>query len=190
MIRKKVTWTILIITALIILIDSLLFEKLFFKVKKFRIGNMTGTPIRIIHLTDLHLKKSLGLRHKNLAVKINNLHPDLLFVSGDSTDRHGNCHILEKFLKLIDKEIQKVTIMGNHDYDSGLNTEEVRAIYEEFNGDLLVNETKDYEIKGKIITITGIDDYSEGEGDFPEAVRKTGKKDNHFVLIHNPKQQE
>lgn len=180
------------IAATAVLIDALVLEHLLFSVKTFSIGNNKGddSPVRILHLTDLHFRKDLALKFRILAKRINKISPDMIFLSGDSIDQNGEIRPLEKFLRLLDSQIPKVAILGNHEYEAGIDIDELRRSYNKTNTTLLINESKSWNIRGKRIMVTGMDDLIEGEENFMKAVENVGKENHHFVLIHSPLHQE
>jgi uncharacterized protein len=61
---------------------------------------------------------------------------------------------------------------------------------ERHNGRLLVNETVQLTLDGVLFTITGLDDFMEGESCFSDAVKEVGKDERHLLLVHSPLQQE
>ena len=175
-----------------LLLDALILEKHYFEIKKFDIGDPDKhkSKIKILFVTDLHLQKELTKTYKKLARKINGINPDLLFFGGDSVDQWGTEEALEDFLKLLRHKIQKVAILGNHERAANLDISLLKEIYKKYNADLLINKSKAYLIKNKRIMVTGLDDIVFGCPNFKKAVKKVGKEENHFVLIHSPYQQE
>lgn len=173
------------------LVDALVLEQYFFEVKEFEIGSRqrTSEAIKILHLTDLHLGK-VKKRHKKLAATIHKINPDIIFITGDALDQHGKSDYLNDFLALLPLATPKAAILGNHDHKAEASTEELRNIYQAYNADLLMNESKAYTIKGYQIMVSGLDDFIKGKSDFYKAVRNVGREKHHFTLIHSPLQQE
>lgn len=176
-----------------LLTDMLLLEYLFFDVKRFRIGKETrnGQPhIDILHLSDLHFSHRVSRKYRKLAHRINALKPDIIFISGDSVDKDGDLRPLEKFLRMLKYSTPKVAVLGNHEYLSDIDKEQLESMYRRVNCDLLVNRSKAYKIKGRRLMVTGLDDMLEGNENFKNAVQDVGYEDNHMVLIHSPLHQE
>lgn len=178
--------------AALALVDALFFERYFFKVKFFEIGKKKSNspPIRIIHLTDLHVKKALDWKHQRLVNRIKALEPDLLLLTGDSLDEHGNVDVLDRFLELHGTTTPIAAILGNHDHKAEASVSQIRGIYQKHGVDLLINASKAYQLKGNRVMVTGMDDFIEGQSDFTKAVENISKEENHLALIHSPLQQE
>jgi predicted MPP superfamily phosphohydrolase len=81
-------------------------------------------------------------------------------------------------------------IPGNHDNKNKVSRQTLRKLVEAGNGRLLVNETVQLTINGTPFTITGLDDFIDGESDFANAVKDTGSEPHHLLLLHSPLQQE
>jgi uncharacterized protein len=183
--------TFLTATALLLL-DALVYEKYFFQIKKFKIGNpyQGDVPIRLLQLSDLHLKDYLTGKHRRLAAAINALRPDLILITGDAMDKHGHVEVLDDFLALVDPSVLKTAILGNHEYESGMDPQVFRQVYERHGVDLLVNDSKCYVIRGHRIWMTGLDDLLHGEDNLGKAFSKTHNAENHLVLLHSPLHQD
>jgi uncharacterized protein len=144
-----------------------------------------GANIKIVQISDLHLKK-VKFNHRMLARKVKEMSPDLLVLTGDILDRKENVHELEEFLSLFDKEMPKFAILGNWEHFINIKFEKLSKAYAKFNCKLLINETQSVTIKGKTISITGLDDYNNDRPDFAKAVRKNPPSHHHIVLQHRP----
>ncbi|MFA0962983.1 metallophosphoesterase [Roseivirga sp. BDSF3-8] len=171
-----------------ILVDSLLLERFFFKIRTFHIGNKQGRkpPIRIIHLTDLHLRREISVFHQHLADKLNELRPDLFLLTGDSIDQNGKPSPFEVFMRLLDGNIPKYGIMGNHEYKAKIPEETMQEIFRMTGGRLLVDETETIEVKGSRLTLTGLDDIVKSNSNFTKAIEGVQKEDNHLLMVHSP----
>lgn len=189
---KSIIASSIIFGTVAVLLDAFILEHIFFALKKFKIGSVKKSTdyIKILHLTDLHFRSSVSIKFRKLAKHINKISPDIIFISGDSIDQEGRVEPLEKFLRLLDSRIPKVAILGNHEYAAGVDTDNLKAIFNKVNGDLLINDSKVYTIRGTRIVVTGLDDILQGDESFSRAVKGIGKEKHHFILIHSPKHQE
>jgi predicted MPP superfamily phosphohydrolase len=149
-----------------------------------------GTPLRLLQLSDLHLRHHLRPRHLRLMETVRRLRPDLILLTGDAVDRWGVAFPLDRLLQLLPAGVPKAAILGNHDYKSGIGTAAFRRLYARYNGVLLVNESVTYQFGDTRLTITGLDDGRLGAPDFARAVQDLGPTEHHLVLIHRPVQQE
>lgn len=174
-----------------LLLDAMFLEKYFFQVKEFDIGNKgSGKKLKIVLLTDLHLKSFLFPYFRKLAKTISELQPDLLLITGDTLDSTGNVPLMNKFLDLIPQSTAKVAIPGNNDYKADRNLKGVESAYKKHHVDFLLNESKAYTLKGTRIMVTGLDDFIEGESHFKTAIKDVGREEHHLLLIHSPLQVE
>lgn len=177
--------------ASLLLLDALFFEKYFFEVKQFEIGEKEGQKkLRLLLLTDLHIKRVLWPYYDRLASRINSLQPDLIMIAGDTLDGHSDIVTVDKFFGKLEHGLKKVAILGNHDHFDRLPISALRTVYERHNVDLLVNETKVYNLQGERFVVTGLDDFIESNSCFLEAVAEVGREEHHVLLIHSPLQQE
>lgn len=175
-----------------LLLDALFLEHIFFAVKKYKIGSVNKSTdfIKILHLSDLHFRNNVSIKYRKLARWINKISPDLIFISGDSVDQDGRVEPLEKFLHLLNSNVPKVAILGNHEYAARVDIDYLKSIFNKVNGDLLINESKVYNIRSTRVMVTGLDDILKGDENFARAVKGVGKEQHHFILIHSPKHQE
>ena len=177
--------------AALLLAEAWFFSKYFFRVKQFRIGKeKAGRRFRILLLTDLHFKRRFWPFHQRLVERINELRPHLILCAGDLIDVTGTKGPAEAFLRRLNPATPKLFIPGNHDHRSGVGRGALRRMLEQNNGRLLVNETAQLRLDGVPFTITGLDDFLEGESCFADAVREVGKEPHHLLLVHSPLQQD
>ncbi|HEX8356680.1 MAG TPA: metallophosphoesterase [Segetibacter sp.] len=171
--------------------NSLVLDTCFFETNTFDIGNNEQKKkITLLLLTDVHLKKTLSPLHEKLAKRVHELQPDIILIAGDLIDKHGVAEPAEKFMAMLPQSIPKMGIMGNHDHKSEVSLQHHKQLYAQNNGVLLVNESRKYSVAEHHITVTGLDDYIEGEASLADAVANVGREENHILLIHSPKQQE
>ena len=177
--------------AALLLADAWFFSKYFFRVKRFRIGQTGATRrLRIVLLTDLHFKRRFWPFHQRLVQTINDLRPHLILCAGDLIDVTGTKDPAKQFLSRLDPAVPKLFIPGNHDHQSGVSRQALGQLLQENNGRLLVNETVQVLLDGVPFTITGLDDFLEGESCFADAVKEVGNEAHHLLLVHSPLQQE
>src|SRR3989338_4466716 len=93
-----------ILILLIIFLYSILIEPYHLIIKTVSV-NVDGIrknfdKIKIIHITDLHIKK-IGYLEKKLINKINQLMPDILFVTGDFIKNNNGIEPCSEFFKNI-----------------------------------------------------------------------------------------
>lgn len=159
--------------------------------------------LKIVQISDLHLG-SFNYRYKVLqkAVNIiNNLHPDLIFFTGDLVNNYaweliGWENVLEK---LIAKK-GKYAVLGNHDYgdysewDSNKekqdNFNKIKQFYKKIDFKLLLNEAEVLKINNEKIAIIGVENWGKppfkAYGDLQEAMNNVGGISFKILLSHDP----
>lgn len=162
-----------------------------FEVKRFVIGNKgSNKKIRILLLTDLHFGRQLWGFHYRLLRKIKALRPQLILIAGDLIDQHGQPEPARRFLQRLPFAVPLIAIQGNHDHKNKVSRRTLVKIIENNRGRLLINETVQIEIDNIPFTITGLDDFIEGDSNLTQAVKDIGKEEHHLLLLHSPLQQE
>ncbi len=185
--RRKFIKAGLFITTGIIMTDAFWIETFFFETNEFYLGAATKdtTNMKVVQISDLHLQ-SINYPLTQLVNNLNKLQPDLIVITGDAIDKARKITVLDDFLKLIDKDIKKVAILGNWEYQGKVDLKELNKIYADNNCDLLINQTIQYSFQNKTISITGVDDYLRGNADFDTAIKPYKKSDYHIILNHCP----
>lgn len=185
--RRKFIKTGVLITTGVVLADAFWIEKFFIEVNEFFIGSATKDTanLKVVQISDLHLQ-SVNHQLTQLTNKLNKLKPDLILITGDAIDKAKNISLLNDFLKLINKDIKKVSILGNWEYWGKVDISELNKIYADNNCTLLINQTIQYSLQNKTISITGIDDYIGGTADFETSIKDYKKSDYHIILNHCP----
>jgi len=171
----------------VVFLDAFWVEKFFIETKEFYLGSATkeSLNIKVVQISDLHLH-SISYQLISLTNKINLLQPDLIVFTGDVIDKAKNVSLLKDFLKLIDKDIKKIAILGNWEYLAKVDLIELAKAYTDNNCELLINRSIQYSFHNKTISITGIDDYLCGDADFDTAVKNYKLSDYNIVLTHCP----
>lgn len=125
-------------------------------------------PIRIAHLTDLHVGRVTPMRVHQEAVRITNAaKPDLVVITGDFV-----CHS-QKFLDELHEVVASieapcVCVLGNHDYWSG--ADEVAHTLERARALVLRNQNTVLHVRHQGIQIVGLDDAYTTHADRERAV--------------------
>lgn len=167
--------------------DAFCYERFFIERNEFTIG-VAGTlssRIRIVQISDLHLK-GISWYHDDLVQEVNNLNVDILLFTGDTIETNEGLPLIERMLSMFDRGIRKVAVPGNWEHSKEVDLKQLKNIFQQSNGQLLMNRSEEFSIKNKRLMITGIDDMMTGHADFPGAVRGIGREKNHIVLSHCP----
>lgn len=143
---------------------------------------------KLVQLSDLHIR-DIHWYYNNLADKVNSINPDFIFFTGDIIDNNRNMGLLDKFIGLLNRDITKVAILGNWERWK-VDINKLRKVYENHNCELLINQSKAFNVKGSILLITGLDDLFGGSPDFQKAVKNIAYENNHIMLAHCPQHRD
>lgn len=168
-----------------IYLDSFWIEKYIIDWNTHDLSRGSKNSIKIIQLSDLHLKE-IKYFHKTIAERINREKPDLLVFTGDTISRKNTYQILEELLNLVDKNILKIVILGNKEYDAEIDLNIFRSTFKKYNGIVLVNENYVFKNEHRTLNIIGIDDFLQGKPDFIKAIHQIDKSLQSVVLNHCP----
>ncbi|MDZ4780865.1 MAG: metallophosphoesterase [Planctomycetia bacterium] len=126
-------------------------------------------PLRIVHVTDLHVGRVTPMRVQfEAAALANAAKPDLIALTGDFVC-HGQRYLDELRDVLVRFEGPVYATLGNHDHWSG--SREIRQVLRKANIEVLDNAHTVVEIAGQKVQIVGVDDAYTGHADVKKAVR-------------------
>ncbi|HYH14567.1 MAG TPA: metallophosphoesterase, partial [Flavisolibacter sp.] len=114
----------------------------------------------------------------------------VLLLTGDIIDQTGELTPAKHFFGLLAQHITTLAIAGNHDHKNKVSIGALKKLLMKNRGYLLINETKQVTINGITLTITGVDDFIEGNPNLGQSLQSIGKEDHHLLLVHSPLQQE
>ncbi len=137
--------------------------------------------MRIVHLTDLHVSRSLPLDYfRHVFDLAEATQPDLAFLTGDYISGIDSLPKLRKVLRPI-AGLGTFAVLGNHDYWIGPHA--VSSAVIDTGLRLLTNESATLSVDGRDVVVTGWDyPWNGKEMPFPETQNGT----LHLVLSHNP----
>lgn len=183
--RRKFIKAGIISTISFVFLDVFWFEKSVIQWNNIDLIQDNITPIKFIHLTDLHFK-GLNRKFVNIAKKINDLNPEIIFFTGDSLDSSTHLKDFNEFLKLLRHDIEKFAIPGNWEYWGKVDLDELKKVYLNNNCKFLINENIRIQLKNRTLNIIGIDDYIGGNPDFHSAMHVLKTADKTILLSHCP----
>lgn len=125
-------------------------------------------PIRIAHVTDLHVGRVTPMRVQFEAADLANAaQPDMIALTGDFVC-HGQKFLDELAAVLARFKGPIYAVLGNHDHWSG--AQEVRQVLRRANVEVLDNAFTVVEFAGQKFQIVGVDDAYTGHADVRRAV--------------------
>lgn len=144
-----------------------------------------STPVRVVQISDLHLN-GFGRHEQRVIEAAKNAKPDLILITGDSIDKRGREHLLDEFMSALDREVPKLSIMGNWEYWSNLDVPSYARLYAKYNCRLLVNESANLDFGSQRIRFVGIDDLVAGHPAFDTSFEDRTDVSAEVILAHCP----
>ena len=126
-------------------------------------------PLRIAHLTDLHVGRVTPMKVQFAAVQVTNaLAPDLVVITGDFVC-HGQAYLgpLSEVVRAFEAPV--ICVLGNHDHWSG--PQEVRQALRRAGAEVLDNAFTAITLRGQRLQVLGLDDAYTGNSRREEALR-------------------
>jgi hypothetical protein len=136
-------------------------------------------PLRVLHLTDLH-GASLGRREKSVLRIIQEEKPDLIVMTGDTSDR-GSFGSYREFLASLHAPLGVFAVKGNWEHWAPAADE--ATTYESAGITLLVDEARRLRDG---LWIVGFDDETAGAPDVDRAMRSVPSGVATIALMHSP----
>ncbi|MEF9987637.1 MAG: metallophosphoesterase [Christensenella sp.] len=161
-------------------------ENEFFAVTEFEICNEKITePITIVQLSDPH-EKSFGENNSRLFSTVANLHPDIIFITGDiirnSYTKNPNIAYMESFAKQCAQIAPSFFVTGNHDR---YHARTVKNAFSQNGVAVLDENVLPFTVGKTTLNIGGIDDPSIDKNGISK-ISFTDKEHFNILLAHNP----
>lgn len=83
----------------------------------------------------------------------------MIVITGDAVVAAENLPLLDQNLRIIDKSISEVAILGNWEYWGEVDLTKLREVYEKDNCKLLINESCQFKFSDTTLSVIGIDDF-------------------------------
>ena len=150
-------------------------------------------PIRVLHLSDLHLGTHPPLeRLEEIAREAVAHRPDIICLTGDYVDGHFALkYPLERVIRILADAAPVYAVMGNHDGDvfgssSGKSSAPVRARLQLGGANVLHNRWRKIVVHDQPLLLVGLGDRWSDEDDAEAAFRDSPLGWPTVVLAHNP----
>lgn len=176
---------VLIALILYVLFRSVFIEPNSLEVTKYEIEDNRMQGVRIVFLSDLHLKKHDYKRLDNIVMLVNKQQPDLVFIGGDYANGHSmknmmDINIAAQKLNLI--SAPTYSVLGNHDWWS--NGNEITSTLKKNGINVLANSAVRTIVKRRYLDIIGLEDLTTRQPNVERAFM--GTRSPRIVLTHNP----
>lgn len=139
--------------------------------------------LKIVQISDLHIRQEPGFREEELVRIVNDLHPDLLFITGDFIDEDSQYQSVMKVVGRLQATFGKYGVLGNSDpqhenFSKMLKLSGVR---------LLRNEHVRIDLPdGRSFRLIGVDDPSTHAANLPAAIAGVAPREPSILLAHAP----
>lgn len=185
--RRKFLLRGFLLAILGLLLDAFWWEKTFIRLRRiyWKKAEKAAKTIRLLQISDVHLQ-SVGYALRRMARNVLAEKPDLLCFTGDLLDKSNKWEALDEFLALFPNELPKVAILGNWEYWGRVDLARFKTTLAQHNCQLLVNSSAVFDLQGKSLRITGVDDFLAGTPDYAAAEAQYQPADYHIVLNHCP----
>lgn len=140
-----------------------------------------GAPLRIVHLTDLHVHPAFPLEYYQAVVAFaEQTEPDIAVFTGDFITRVEALPLLREIIRPIAR-LETYAVLGNHDYWA--DPDAVRKVVRESGLRLLSDESAAVSVGHNEIAVTG---YDYPWGTRRKSVSPQRSEMLHIVLSHTP----
>jgi len=145
----------------------------------------------IVHLSDLHLS-GFGKPEIQILNRIDEIKPDLIFLTGDYIKWNGDNKAALKFLSRLKAEYGVYAVMGDYDYSDSKNSclfcheKASGAPTKQHHVTMLRNSSQRVHIKNQIIKIAGIDEGFDDDNTFKPLKNDEDNDDLVLLLSHSP----
>ncbi len=150
------------------------------------LGRVLGAKT-VVQLSDLHIRE-VGRRERLVLDRVNGLHPDIIFLTGDYVQWRGEYEGALRFLSLLKAENGIWAVMGDYDYSDSRksclfchekgNARPARGHSVRF----LRNSCDTISLGGETLTVAGVD----AEGDEYHSLPALKRERPSLVLSHSP----
>lgn len=142
-------------------------------------------PIRLVQISDLHLK-DFGAHEQGLVAHIVDLLPDVVVLSGDAIDRIDALPLLQSFVRAF-APVPVLLVPGNWEHWSGLDFIALQSMLASSGAHLLLNERWSFSRGGRSLYVLGMDDDTAGQPDLQMLDTQAPNKSALTVLVqHSP----
>lgn len=141
--------------------------------------------IKIVQISDLHVRSELGLREKSLINKVNTLKPDIILITGDILEQRFEERSAFEVLHNLKAKYGIYAVPGNTDYRK-LKPAELRAFLESSGVTLLLNEKLRISTPSGVFWLVGLDDPVSKRDNIQLALKDVPVNEPKIVMAHSP----
>lgn len=147
-------------------------------------GMGISQPIKIVHLSDLHLQSQPHL--VKILQSIQEQDPDLIVLTGDFIEHPKWMPAVLEFVSRF-PVVPVFSVLGNWEHWGKINIREYRRQLQARKIKLLVNECQSVTLRGQNLIIAGVDDPGTWYDDLPKTLKACPKQKGYKILLsHSP----
>ncbi|MBC8441307.1 MAG: metallophosphoesterase [Deltaproteobacteria bacterium] len=145
----------------------------------------------IVHLSDLHMSR-LGKVETGVLKSIEQINPDLIFLTGDYVRWKGDTQPALQFLSRLKAKYGVFAVMGDYDYSDSKNSclfchkKGSGRPTKQHNVTMLRNSLQKIHISDQVVKIAGIDEEYDDLNEFEEIEDMVDQDAPLLVLSHSP----
>ncbi len=143
-----------------------------------------GRELRIVHLSDLHIR-TFHRYFEKVAAAVNRLRPDIILLTGDYLERSRNLKGVKRFLRLLRSAKGVFAVQGNWEYWARLEGENLRRHFARAGTRLLINQRDDLNLHQVPLSILGLD-YPSTADNLIRLQQQTDPMRVNLLLSHVP----
>jgi len=153
------------------------------KTKTNNFSKNIDNQITIVQISDLHFNPGNKI-YFEMVERINEINPDLLFITGDMVDKNENVESLGGLLSNISIKGKTYAILGNWEYWGNINLIRLKEVLQLNNIELLINQQSSITVYNRKINIFGMDSLLGGN---PSIRNLSFVEENlNIILAHEP----
>lgn len=145
-------------------------------------------PLRLVHLSDLHLKGAPRKAHVRIAEWLHRSVPDMILLTGDLVSRPWAWTHAVRWLSTLPAAAVRLAVPGNWDYRFHQSYRDFEMRMRAAGFTALRNEACTVRVGGTEVTVVGIDDIRRGLPDPAAAFGAGTAAPPVIVMVHNPDQ--
>lgn len=176
--------------ALAVLVYVMVIEPNWIAVKRVTIHDQalanSLSGLKVVQVSDIHIRNELRFRERQLIKVINDLQPDLLFITGDFLENIDELRALEALLSNVAARYGLYGVTGNTDYHR-FNVDELVKQLAPTGLIMLRNEHRRIELgNGRVLWLAGVDDPVTKKDDLKKALSGIPTGEPVLLLAHGP----
>lgn len=149
-------------------------------------GLPTGlNGLRIAQVTDVHLPGN-RLAARAALEHLNRERPELVILNGDMTETAQALDQVRDFAANARGSLGTVAVLGNWEYIAGVGGDVARGVYRGAGVDLLINESRTFDVGGAPLGLVGLDDVVFGVPNSVDGRRDLRPGCIEIWVVHEP----